>query len=178
MPVDLHNVPAKGAPLVRERLDGHDLIDPAVDLHAVAVHDGNEVAQIMVVRRHCGLPHHALLHLAVAEHNVGHIVLMVQSPRHGHAHADRKAVAQRAAADVNAGCLVHIRVPLQNGVVLAQGGEMLGVEEPPARQRRIQRRAGVALGEHKAVAILPPRVLRVDPHDVKVERGDHVHRGE
>ena len=139
---------------------------------------GNEVAQIMVVRRHCGLPHHALLHLAVAEHNVGHIVLMVQSPRHGHAHADRKAVAQRAAADVNAGCLVHIRVPLQNGVVLAQGGEMLGVEEPPARQRRIQRRAGVALGEHKAVAILPPRVLRVDPHDVKVERGDHVHRGE
>lgn len=48
VPVDLHNVPAKGAPLVRERLDGHDLIDPAVDLHAVAVHDGNEVAQIMV----------------------------------------------------------------------------------------------------------------------------------
>src|SRR4051812_43560743 len=55
--VDLMHGPAEGAPLVRERLDAHDVVDLAVELITVAIHDRDEIAQAVVRRAQRGLPH-------------------------------------------------------------------------------------------------------------------------
>ena len=176
--VDLHHVPAEGAPLVGQGLHGHDLVDPAVDLDAVAVHDGHQVLQVVVVGGHGGLPDHALLDLAVAQHDIGHVVLVVELARQGHTHAHGQAVAQGAGGHVDAGHLVHVRVALENGVILTQGVEDGRVKVAPAGQRRVQHRAGVPLGEDEPVPVLPLGVLGVDVQHVEVQGGDHLHRGQ
>ena len=176
--VDLYHLPAESAPLVSQGLHRHDVIDPAVDLDAVAVHDGHQVLQVVVAGCHGGLPDHALLDLTVTQHDVGHVVLVMQLAGQGHAHAHGQAVAQGAGGHVHAGGLVHVRMALEDGVVLTQGVQLLGVKVAPAGQCRIEHRAGVAFGEDEAVPVSPAGVLGIDIQHVEVQGGHHLHRGE
>ena len=68
-------------------------------------------------------------------------------------------------------------MPLQDGVVAPQGAEKRRVEIAPAGQRGIQGRAGMPFGEDKAVTFGPVGPCGIDPHDVKIQRGDDLHCG-
>ena len=63
--VHLQGVPAEGLPFRGQGLEAHDFSGAAVDLQAVAVHDGREVVQAVVGRAHGRFPDLPLLALAV-----------------------------------------------------------------------------------------------------------------
>src|ERR1700728_5489156 len=67
--VPIHNsyLPTEGAPLLVKWLQAEHLIDPAKALPPIAVHDGRQVAKLVVRSEHRGLPCRPLVALAVAE---------------------------------------------------------------------------------------------------------------
>ena len=174
MAVDLNDHPAEGPPLVCKGLDAQHIVDPAVDLHAVAVYDGNEVLQPVVAGGHGGFPDQTLLAFAVTQQNVGHIVLMVLLGRQGHTQADGQTVSQRAGAHVQAWYFVFVRVTLEDGMVLTQRVQKRLVKEAALCQCGVQRRAGMSFGKNKAVAVGPVGVGRVNVHNMEIERRNKI----
>ena len=122
----------------------------------------------VVGRRHRGLPHLALVALAIAQQHVGARRPAVQAGGERGAHAEREALAQRAAGHLHAGRL-YVRVTLQTAVDLAEGHQLFGLEVPRLGERRVQHGAGVGLAEHEAVARLPRRVGGTVAQGVEVE---------
>ena len=92
--VDLDGVPAEGAPLVGQRLDFHDVLDEAIELDAVVVHDGDHVVDLVEGARHGRFPDLAFLDLAVAEHDVGAGRPSVQAGGEPHPDAEREPFAR------------------------------------------------------------------------------------
>ncbi len=69
-------------------------------------------------------------------------------------------------------------MPLQQAVQLAQRAEVIPAKVAPLGQRGIPGRAGVALGEDKAIPVGPVRAGGIDAHHAKIERGEDVGRGQ
>jgi hypothetical protein len=161
-------VPAKGLPLLGNRLDGHDVFDEAVGLGVVVIDEGDQVVQLVVRGGHCGFPRGALLQLAVGE-EVEHVeaASLPQPGAQGHADGDRKALPKRAAGHLNAG-----HVPLgghaEVALVGAVGGELLLGEDAQRRERGVEDDGVVPGREQKAVPFGPVRPLGVVLHGVKV----------
>src|SRR5579885_442218 len=103
MAVHLMHLPAEGAPFVRKRLDAHHLLDLAVELKAVAVDDGDEIASLVMGGGHGGGPDLTFLHLAVAEENVDIEVELLPPSAADHAEPGRERVPDRARAEIDTG---------------------------------------------------------------------------
>src|SRR6185436_6618978 len=98
--VDLHGVPAEGAPLRGHRL--HIQHDAAIGLDAVAVVEGDHVVEAEMGGCHRRLPGRALLELAVRQldEDAGRAPGEPQAQRHAEPHAE--PVPERAARDLDA----------------------------------------------------------------------------
>ena len=70
MTVDPRHLGAEGAHLVVDRLHSHDVRHAPVDLLAVDIYQADDVADFMKSHAGEGLPHLALLQLAVGHENV------------------------------------------------------------------------------------------------------------
>ena len=80
------DVEVEGAQLVGQRLEAHVLGEEALGLDLVVVDDEDEVVELVVAGGHEGLPHRALVALAVAHEHVDHAVVVV-GPVEAHARA-------------------------------------------------------------------------------------------
>ena len=70
MAVDGDGVPAERAPFVCERFQCHVFLGRAVEGHAVAVNEDDQIAELILVGVHCRLPDRAFAALAVADDGV------------------------------------------------------------------------------------------------------------
>ena len=75
------------------------------------------------------------------------------------------------------GQMPPFRVHLERVVNLMQRGQDLFRENFHFRQDDIQRRAAVALGQHKTVAVRPIWILWVDPHLAEIQHGENLDDG-
>src|SRR3989344_6647335 len=94
--VRLDDMPAEGAELVRERLQGEHLLGAASLLLAVAVDECGEIAELVVRSRHKRLPARALLELSVAEGHENPSFPMVQPIGEREPHRGREALSKTA----------------------------------------------------------------------------------
>ncbi len=127
-------------------------------------------------RGHARFPNDAFLQFAVAQHGVH--VAGVAGVLRAQRHADRngRALTQRAGGSVHAGALFLVGVALQNIVQLPEALKLLLVEEALFAQHGVQRRGGVALGQHQTVAGRVVRVLGIHLHQIIIQ-GDQNLRG-
>ena len=90
---DLDHMELERTELIGDGHRGVDLLDGAIDLQAVVVDDQAEVIERVVARKHSGLPHLALLNLAVAQQGIGAIDIapMLSGKRHSHGSGDALA---------------------------------------------------------------------------------------
>ena len=166
------DVPAEGRPFLIQGLGGHHIGGGAVNLQAIDVHDGAQVVQLELGRRHGRLPHLALLHLTVPQHGVDPVTQTVQLARQGHAHRGGHALAQAAGGHIHSPDMAHLRVA---GQVPADGAELPQLvhgEIPPQGQGGVKGRGAVALAEHEAVPARGLGILGVDPHHVLIQDGE------
>ncbi len=135
--VDLRHVPAERRELRAQIAGVAHVAGAPVDLQAVAVDDGHEVVQLAVRREHGGLPHLALLALAVAqqrEHRLGGAVQLQagRGPRR-----DGQPLSERARGHLHAGHLVRVRDgPAAGCPACAAWPAPRAGSSPPGRARR------------------------------------------
>ena len=72
------------------------------------------------------------------------------------------------------GTLVRSGWPFRRDSGAMNVDELVRVEEAGLGERRVERRRGVALAEHEAVAVGVVGLARVDAQDAEVERGEDV----
>ena len=82
------------AELVRDGLGGVDLLDGAIYLEVVVVHDEAEVVQLVVAGEHGRLPHLPLLDLPVAQQAIDAVGVTPVLGGQCHAHGRRDSLAQ------------------------------------------------------------------------------------
>ena len=126
-----------------------------------------------MVGEHEGLPAFALLDLAIAQQGVDIDVAAGLLGSQRHAAGGRNALTQTAGAHIDTGHGVHVGMPLQVAVGVAQGGQVSDREETALRQRGIQAGRAVALAQDKAVAVGVLRLLGINAHlaEIQVSKG-------
>lgn len=179
---DLH-VPAVGLVALLHVLGERD-VGAAVDGDLVIVVQHDELAEAQVAGQRRGLRGHALLQAAVAADDVRVVVHDVEAVLvelggqvllgNGQPHGVRDALAQRARGHLDAGRAEVLRVAGRLGAPLA---ELLELVDGQVVARQVQhavlQRAGVAVGQHEAVAVAPLGVLGVELHRLAEEHVGH-----
>src|ERR1035437_9679096 len=79
--VRLDDAPAESAKFLADTAERHDLIDPAVELHSIAIYDRDQVVEPELRGGHGGFPNLALLKLTISEQHVGPKVQVIQPGR-------------------------------------------------------------------------------------------------
>src|SRR2546423_7415313 len=158
--VDLDHRPAERLPLGDDGLEIEHLADEVVELDLVVVDDDGEVVERMIGmaepgRRHGRFPHLALLDLAVAEDAVDARGRARELGAERQPERDREALPERAGGRLDAGQRDTVGMALERRAELAQRDQRVFGEVAGLRHHAIERRHGVALSEHDAVA-LPP----------------------
>ena len=172
--IDLDDVPAEGAPLVRQRLEIVGLGDGGALLQAVAVDDQGQVGELAVAGGHRRLPVAAFLQLAVAGDDEGAEIGAVHLPGDGDADRDRQAVAERPGIGLDAGNVVAVRMAVQLRQRLHVGGQHIERDEAGLGQRRVERAGAVALAQDEAVAAGIARPLRIVAQHAEIEGRQNV----
>ena len=85
-------------------------------------------------------------------------------------------MAEAAGRHLDAGHL-DVGVHAEQGFEGVEGVDEAVVHEARLGQHCAERRVGVALGEHEAVAVGPVRLVGPEPEIVEIERGQQVGRG-
>ena len=151
-----------------------DAVYGAVDLQSVVVDDHAQVIQVIAGGEHQRLPDLALLALAVPDQGIDSVPAAVQPGGKRHAAGGRDTLPQRAGGHIHARDMLHIRVPLQEGINPAQVCQLRHREISPQSQRRVQCGGGVSLGEDKAVALRPRGVCGVYAHLGEIQVGQNI----
>ena len=129
-------------------------------------------------RRHSGLPHLALLDLAVAQQGVYTVILLISLARQSHAHSGGDALAQGAGGHIHALDVAHLGMA---GHFTLNGAEQLQIlhgEKALQSQVGIERGGTVPLGQHEAVPVGVPGIGGINPHHMTVQGGNDVHGGQ
>ena len=140
----------------------------------VAVQHDAEVGELIVGGKHERLPALALFHLAIAKDGVDIDRLFADLCAQSHAAGGGHTLTQTAGGHIHARRLIHVGVALQVAADLAQGLEVFHREEPALGQRSVERRSGVALGQHQTVAVRLFRSLGVNIHIHEIEVRQHL----
>ena len=127
------------------RVCGAYLINRAVNLQIVIVHDHHQIIQLPVTCKHGRLPDLAFLQLPVSKKRVYAVRRTVHLCRQGHPDRCRDPLPQRAAGHIHAFDMFHIRMPLKVRTDLAQREQILLGKIPPLCQNSVQSRRIMAL---------------------------------
>ena len=122
-----------------------DLIKRAVKLQVIVVNNKCEVIELVVTRKHGGLPDLTLFNLAVTQECVDAVVLVELLTRKRHTNSGRNTLAQGAGAHVNARSIVHVWVTLKARVERAESLKLLLGEETTLSQNAVKCRSNVTL---------------------------------
>ena len=172
----LHKESESGELLV-DRIGAHNVAHGAVDLKIVVVNEHEQVIQLIVRGEHHRFPDLAFLDLAVAEERIYAHAVSKTLCAERHARRRGYALAERAGGHVHAGREIHIGMALQTAADMAERLELVHGEKAAVGEHRVERRSRMALGEHKAVALFPARILRIDIHVLEIEIGEHIGGG-
>ena len=176
--VDLVHFPTESAELGGKRAAGAYVFNMAVDLKAVEVYHGNEVAELLVGGEGGSLPHLAFLGFAIAhngEHAVGKLVQLEAGSQTG---GDGKALTKGSSGYLYPRAQVGIGMALKTGAQLSQGIQLVYRDVACFGQRGIERRRGMALGQDEAVSLRIGRVGRVMLQDAtEIQRREDVGTG-
>ena len=162
--------------LDRERERGR-----AVDRDAVVVVEVDELGEAVLARERGGLVRDSLHQVAVGADAIDAVVddlrvrpvvaLGEEALRHREAHAVREALAERPCGRLDARGEEVLGVPRGDRLPLAEALQLLERQVVAGEvERGVLEDAGVAGGEDEAVAVLPVRVGRAVPHDLRVEQ--------
>ena len=178
VPVDLLDPPAEGLEPLAERLDVHRQRGRAGPGEPVGVHDGDQVAQLVVRRGHRGLPHLPFLQLAVAGQHERPVVPAGQPSGQRHPGADAEVVPEGAGGEVDAGSELHVRVVVERRADLAELLEQRLVVEAEVGEDGPEPGRHVALAEQEPVPVGPARLAGAQPQRVVIQRRDDLRAGE
>ena len=121
------------------------------------------------------LPHRALGRLTVAEQHE-HAGVGAEHPRaQREPHAGAQPLAERAGGDVHEGQPGR-RMSLEVARQLAQGRQLLALEDAQLGPHRVEQRRGVTLAEHEAIAERRARVVGIQAHRGEEQGGDELGR--
>ena len=126
--VHFARIPAEGLELRCEIARIAHIGRVAVDLQAVAVHDGHQVVEVAMRREHGSLPYLPFLAFAVAEQGEHALRLAVQLETGRGARRDGQALAERARGHLDARHEVRVGMALQSRAQLAQREQLLAGE--------------------------------------------------
>ncbi|CAM5603399.1 hypothetical protein SBADM41S_10138 [Streptomyces badius] len=165
-----------------------------LDGDVVGVVEDDQVAQFLVPGQRTGLGRHALHQIAVGGDDV-HMVVegagaggrvgveepALPAPRHGHADGGGEPLPERPGGDLDAPGVAVLGVAGGGGPPGAQRLQIVQLHPVPAQiELDVQGEAGVAAGEHEAVAADPLVVGRIVPHHLleqQVRQRGQAHRG-
>ena len=164
MAVYTDNVPVKRPELGNIIFQIVQILNIAVELHLVGVHEQRQIVQAAMRRQKNCFPVLSFLHLAIADDDIDAIFVFKQIVAQRNTGRHRKALAQRTGRDVNTGGLGPVTMTGQIGVMLVERFQLLYREEALERQSRVDSRAGMALGAYKPVAAFPLGILRIIFH--------------
>ena len=188
VPPRVDHVPLERGELLRERLDRHHVVRPAVDLRLVLVDEHRQVVEAVVPGRHDRFPALPFLQLAVADvdphprHQVParrrEALEPVAPERERHPDADGEPLAERPGPDLDAGDVEAVRVALEVGAGVAERVELRAGDEPAVREEGVEHGRAVPVREDEPVAVGVLRLLRVEAQLVEEEVRQVVGRGE
>ena len=142
------------------------------------IEDHDQVVESIPVGDVGTLPDDPFVALAVPDHGVGGEAGSRRLCSHGNADRTREAEAERSRRHIDAGKSGHVGMPLEARVDGVEGLELLNREVAAQCQDRVEGDRAVALGEHEAVPVGPPRLLWPDVQDPPVQGGEHVGGGQ
>ncbi len=172
--VHRHDIPSEGRPALAYVVKWHDVLGIAADLQMVAVDDGHEVVELILVGGHSSFVDTALALLAVAHKDVGAVAVRIHLGGQCHAYADAQAVAQCTAVHLDAWHL-DSRVAAEDAAELSQRVEYFRLEKTFRLQRDVERLHAVSLREHEAVSVGCLGVGGVETlHHVEIECRHHI----
>src|SRR5690554_407401 len=111
--IDLDHMPTERFPLVHQILDREDLCSGARSLYAIPVDDGCQVVRLVDCRGHCCFPYLPLCELSIAKDGIHSAVTLVEFQTQSQTERDRESLAKRAGHSLDPGCLIHIRMSLE-----------------------------------------------------------------
>ena len=120
MAINPHHVPTEAGVFCTQRVDVHDVFDQAINLQAIAIHDGNHVIEVEVSGLHRCFPNLAFLLLAVAHDAEDLVLLFIESRRQGESHCNAQPLAKRSRGGFNPRQLQPVRMALIGRTQLAQ----------------------------------------------------------
>ena len=129
----------------------------------------------MVSNKLEGFPALTFIQLTVTQNAEDTVSPPRQCVRERHTCGDGHALPERTGRGIHAGSAQPVGVARQARAVLIQGFQLANREIAFQRQRGIQRRACMPLGEHEIIAILPVRIFRVDAHHIAVQYCQRFH---
>lgn len=185
-------------PVVRGVAGGDVLAEGDVgvvlDGDVVGVVEDDQVPELLMPRQRTGLGRHAFHQVAVggddvhmvvegagADGRVGVEEAALAPGGHGHADGGGEPLPERPGGDLDAPGVAVLRVAGGDGAPGAQRLQVVQLHPVPAQiELDVEGEAGVAAGEHEAVAAEPPVVGRVVPHDLleqQIRQRGQAHRG-
>jgi hypothetical protein len=179
-----HHLPAHRGK-TQAHVVGEPGLDLAVDADAVVVVQGHQLVELEARGQRNGFVADAFHQAAVAHEDIGVVV------HHGvagavefggqqlfsqrHAHRVGQALAQRAGGGFHARGHVHLGVARGLAVQLSEAAQLAHRQFVAGEvQQRIQQHGGVAVAQHKAVAVGPMRVQRVVLEPATPQRHGHL----
>ncbi|MBA7711010.1 hypothetical protein ES703_119960 [subsurface metagenome] len=93
MAVNLNNMPVESPVFIRQGLDAHNILHPAVNLKPVAVYNTAQIVQPIMSGGHHRLPGIALLLLSVSHDAVDAVILFIHLSRKGAAAGNAQSLA-------------------------------------------------------------------------------------
>ena len=176
--VTFDNVPPKGAPLVRERLETIGVLGAGALLQAVAVDNRGQSVQLAMAGAHGSFPVGAFLKLAVAKHDEGSPV------------GAGKLRCDRASDPIGRpwpsgpvfastpGTFRRFGWPFSAESGCMNGRKVAGREKAAEGEGRIERRGAMALAEDESVPLRLPRGPADLPKHSEEKGGECVRRRE
>ncbi len=169
MTVNFDSVPIKRGKLFRNRIRRVDFFHRAVNLQVIVVDKRNQIVKTAVACKHRRFPDLSFLNLAVAEDGIYTVIRPVELCAERHPDCRGNALPQRACTHINTGDFIHIRMPLQIAVRLAERLDIRLREKALECKRRIHCGRGMPFGKHQTVTVLHFRVLRIHAQFVVVK---------
>ena len=120
MSINIDNVETECLEFFINRVWGHNVLDAAIDLQAVIVHEDAQVVQIIMRSKHSSFPNLTFLNLAIAQNSVDTIVCTGQFCCLCHTACSRNALSQRTGGHIYTWNFLHIRMSLQAGADFTQ----------------------------------------------------------
>ena len=174
--LQINHMEIKGLKFLVNRIGRADLVDSAVNLHPVIIHNHHKIVQFAEPGKHGRFPYLPFLDLSVPEQGVDTEIPSRKLCPKSHSGCCGNPLSQRTRGHVNPRHMLQAGMSLQVGTQMAQRGKILHRKIAPVCQGGIKPRSRMPFGKHKTVPVLHLGILRVNIHFLKIEICKNIRR--